>query len=279
MKLRKFFAFVPLFFFTVLNVKCIKNTTPKIHMNVKYGIHLQNGKYKHNKYRFIGYSKKEYNLLILNKNQAIHKKYIKKHTNSNVLYLQDNENGRREFKYNSLHKNEDKNLWNKFTSKMVILNKNMLAKFVCAGAFCLFFYPVYTYLMNKKIDFVIANVFKEKLLCLDIPKKFKRYFLFMSLAEFKASPFFLSAILIASYSLYIILKVYIEKYKEANRIKSSIDAYNKSKDEYINTGRDSTEENRGDSTGENGRNSTNKNDNPYYFDDIDENNDFNEDLY
>ncbi|KAI4838347.1 hypothetical protein MKS88_002824 [Plasmodium brasilianum] len=218
-----------------------------------------------NEYGFIGFNKKEYHLLTLNKNKIIHNKdIIKKYNNlKNVLHIQDSENGGKEYLYNSLNK-EDKNLWNRLTSKFgVVFNKNILTKFFCVGTFCLALYPVYTILLNKKIEFIIRNIFKENLFCLNIPSKIKRHFLSISLAEFRSSPFFLSTILVLSYSLYIILKVYIEKYREAKRIKSAVEDYNKNKDEYINTGRDSTDENYSSD----------------YYDDIEENNDFNKNHY
>ncbi|GAW80995.1 conserved Plasmodium protein, unknown function [Plasmodium gonderi] len=267
MKEFKLFAFVPLFVLALINIKCIINITQKRYLH--FGYHhnpYQRKKNKSKKYAFIGFDKKEYHLINLSKNKITpNNKYIVKKQNSvHVLYSQGFEDGRKELKNNSLNK-KGKNLWNKFTSKFLMgFSKDVLIKFFCAGSFCLALYPVYTILINKKIELTIGNIFKENLLCLNIPLKIRRCFLTISLSEFRSSPLFLSTILIASYSLYIILKVYIEKRREEKRIKSAIDAYNKSKDEYINMGTDSTDEN------DHGAD---------YFDDIQEENYFNKDIY
>ncbi|CDO65030.1 conserved Plasmodium protein, unknown function [Plasmodium reichenowi] len=236
MKLNKFFDLVFLFSFIFFNIKCIQSISLKTP-----GLYFKNDIFytnrNNNTYGFIGFSKKDYSFPNLNKTKVnSNKDILKKFNRMNVLYSQDSEYGLREYK-------NDKSLWKRFVNKMSEVNKNVLTKLVCAGTFCLALYPVYTMLLNSKIEYLIKNILKENFLYLNIPKSIKRYLFFISFAEFKRSPFFLSTMLIASYTLYVILKVYIEKYRESKRIKSAIEDYNKNKNEYINTGTDSSTEN------------------------------------
>ncbi|SCN60385.1 conserved Plasmodium protein, unknown function [Plasmodium chabaudi adami] len=241
----KVFPIFIIFLLKILNIICIKYNAPKIYVNYQYNNPYQNGKYnKNDKYGFIGFTKKSYHLLNLNKNTINkYKEQVKKSNNFNTLYLQDQENGRTEFNYNSLNANNEK-LENKLTPKVyTIFSKKAITKFFCLSSLCLGLYPAYKYIINHNYDLWISEYFKEKIAQLNLPPKLQRYFFTISIDKLKSSPFFLSSILIGSYSLYIILKVYIEKYREAKRIKTSIDAYNKNKNEYINTGREYSNEN------------------------------------
>ncbi|CRH00095.1 conserved Plasmodium protein, unknown function [Plasmodium relictum] len=257
MFLSKIFIFIQFFFLTFFNIKCIKRTKLKNHLYFKNNNHFKKINNKNTKYGFIGFHSKKYYSLNINKNGTIQNKDTMKKHKLNIIYLQNSEKPIKEFKNISLNEKDKKHLWNKLINK-IIVNKVILTKYFLAGTFCLASFSLYKFLLNKKIELVIKNIFREKLLFMNIPKTRKHYFLSISLAEFRSSPLFFSTILIASYSLYIILKVYVEKYKEAKRIKSAIDAYNKNKNEYINTGVDSTNENDID-----------------YFDKLEENNDFN----
>ncbi|CDU18048.1 hypothetical protein YYC_04573 [Plasmodium yoelii 17X] len=241
----KVFPFFIIFLLKILNIICIKYNTPKIYVNYQYNNPYQNGKYnKNSKHGFIGFTKKSYYSVNLNKNTINkYKEHVKKGNNLNTLYLQDQENGRTKFNYNSLNTNNEK-LEDKLTPKVfTIFSKKTLTKFFCLSSICLSLYPAYKYIINKNYDLWVSEYLKEKISQLNLPPKLQRYFFAISIDKFKSSPFFLSSILIGSYSLYIILKVYIEKYREAKRIKTSIDAYNKHKDEYINTGKEYSNEN------------------------------------
>ncbi|CRG96275.1 conserved Plasmodium protein, unknown function [Plasmodium gallinaceum] len=259
--LSQIFILISFFFLTFFNIKCIKRTELKTHLYFK-NYNLKKGNNKYNKFWFIGFHNKKYYLFNINKNRLILNKDIMKKNKPNFIYLQESEKQTNEFR-NISSNEKDKHLLDKLVNK-IINNKVTLAKYLLSGTFCIALFSLYKILLNKKIELTIRNIFKEKLLFINIPKR-KHYFLSISLAEFRSSPLFFSTILIASYSLYIILKVYIEKYKEAKRIKSAIDAYNKNKNEYINTGIDST----------------NENDITDYFDKLEENNDFNkqEDIF
>ncbi|VWU48264.1 conserved protein, unknown function [Hepatocystis sp. ex Piliocolobus tephrosceles] len=251
MKFINFFTYVTLFLFMFLNTKCLKHTPHKFFVNFKFDnykyAYSNKQYYKSINLGFIGLNKKEYKLLNLNKKKKkgtnINKYIIKKYINSSMLYVQHYENKKKEIKCSFLNNNE-KSLCNNLTYKVgIIFNKSFLTKFLCTSIFCLAVYSLsfYPLSINKKIEFVI-NVLKKKIKCLGVFKKSKHIFLTIPFSDFRSSPYFFSSILIASYSLYIILKVYIEKYREAKRIKSAIIAYNKNRDKYIETGDDSTDE-------------------------------------
>ncbi|KJP87666.1 hypothetical protein AK88_02694 [Plasmodium fragile] len=267
MKAVPLFALVPLLLFAILlRVKCIKKTLHRRYPHLGYPRNsYHKGKSGDHEYAFIGIAKRKYDLSHFKKNKIFpnDQHVVKKQNTVHVLNLHDWENGKGQVKNNHLNMKE-KNWWSKITSNLLIFKRNCLTKFLCAGTLCLVLYPVYTFLVNKKIELAITNIFKENFLCVDIPKKIKRYFFSISFSEFRSSPFFLSTILVASYSLYIIFKVYIEKKREAIRMKSAIESYNKSRDEYINTGRDSSESSGQDED---------------YFGYVDEGGDFDKDPY
>ncbi|EUD65416.1 hypothetical protein C922_04156 [Plasmodium inui San Antonio 1] len=244
MKAVPLFALLSLLFATLLRVKCIKKTPQRRYPHWGYPPRSQHkGKSSGHEYAFIGIAKRKYDLSHFRKNKITSndQHVVKKQKTLHILYLHDGENGKGQVKNNHLNM-KDKNWWSKVTSNLLfIFNRNCLTKFLCAGTFCLVLYPVYTSLVNKKIELAITNVLKENFLSVSMPQKIKRYFFSLSFGEFRSSPFFLSTILVASYSLYIIIKVYIEKKREATRMKSAIESYNKSREEYINTGRDSSE--------------------------------------
>ncbi|ANQ08051.1 Uncharacterized protein PCOAH_00025530 [Plasmodium coatneyi] len=260
-------ALVTLLFATLLRVKCIKKTPQGRYPHLAYPPNSEHkGKSSINEYAFIGIAKRKYDLSHFRKNKITpnDQHVVKKQNNVHVLYLHDWENGKGQVKNNHIN-TKDKNWWSKATSKLLLIfNRNCLTRFLCVGTFCLALYPAYTFLVNKKIELAITNILKENFLCVGIPQKIKRYFFSISFGEFRSSPFFLSTILVASYSLYIIFKVYIEKKREATRMKSAIEAYNKSREEYINTGRDSSEDSDHDVD---------------YFDYADEEGDFGKDPY
>ncbi|GAB66502.1 hypothetical protein PCYB_092870 [Plasmodium cynomolgi strain B] len=233
MKLVPLFALVLLLLATLVRVKCIKKTPHRRYPHLGYPPNIQHkGKSSGHEYAFIGIAKRKYDLSHFRKNKITpnDQHVVKKKNTVHVLYLHDGENGKGQVKNNHLNM-KDKNWWNKVTSNLLIFNRKCLTRFLCVGTFCLGLYPLYTFLVNKKIELAIMNVFKENFLCVDIPQKMRRYFFSVSFGEFRSSPFFLSTIL-----------VYIEKKREATRMKSAIEAYNKSRDEYINTGRDSSED-------------------------------------
>lgn len=236
------FALAHLLFATLLHVKCIKNAPQRRYPHLGYPPNGQHkGKSTSHEYAFTGIAKRKYDLSHFRKNKITpYEQHVKKQNSVHVVYLHNWENGKGQVKNNHLHVKE-KNWWSNVTSNLLIFNRNCLTRFLCLGAFCLVLYPVYTSLVNKKMELAITNAFKENFLSVGMPQKIKRHFLSISYGEFRSSPFFLSTILVASYSLYIILKVYLEKKREATRMKSAIEAYNRSREEYINTGRDSSE--------------------------------------
>ncbi|CAA9988252.1 conserved Plasmodium protein, unknown function [Plasmodium knowlesi strain H] len=238
------FAFVFFLFATLLRVKCIKKSPQGKYPHLASPLISQHKeKSSGHEYAFIGIAKRKYDLSHFRKNKITtnDQHVVKKQNNVHVLYLHDWENGKGQVKNNHLN-TKDKKWWSKVASKLLLIfNRNCLTRFLCVGTFCLALYPVYTSLVNKKIELAIMKNLKENFLYVVIPPKIKRYIFSISFGEFRSSPFFLSTILVASYSLYIIFKVYIEKKREAIRMKSAIEAYNKSRDEYINTGRDSSE--------------------------------------
>lgn len=138
----------------------------------------------------------------------------------------------------------------KWKSKFSSNRFRIIIKNIFLGSICIISFSfLYNFLLNKKMEFIVQNVFKDKLFCITSFQRGDRTLCFLSYSEFKSSPFFLSTIVIASYTFYIFVKVYIEKYKEAKRIKTAIQEYNKKKEQYINTGVDE-DENQDDNTEE-----------------------------
>lgn len=174
------------------------------------------------------------------------KPLVEKRKVNRVVLLKNSQKETQELTNDLLNDKKQNNTVLKKWKNKLSVNKLSLVKYVFMGSavFCLISL-LYNFLLNKQVELIMSNIFKEKLLYIISPPKKKNIsqLAFFSYSEFRSSPFFLSTIVIASYSFYIFLKVYFERYKEAKRIKAAIQEYNKKKQEYINTGIDKDAEN------------------------------------